>query len=58
MDLAVYYIRSLSSVLRWAPEAAWTVLAKKLVQSGSCDPPLSEISKTLFTHILVAVRYI
>ncbi len=45
LDLALYYIRSLSSVLRWAPEAAWAVLAKRLVRSDAFHSPLSEISE-------------
>ena len=49
LDLALYYIRSLSSVLRWAPEAAWVTLGKRLVRSDACQPPLSEISKLLFS---------
>ncbi|KAK3906929.1 Dopey, N-terminal-domain-containing protein [Staphylotrichum tortipilum] len=45
LSLALYYIRSLSSVLRWSPEAAWAVLAKRFVRSETYQPPLSEISK-------------
>ncbi|KAK4105296.1 hypothetical protein N658DRAFT_114520 [Parathielavia hyrcaniae] len=44
LSLALYYVRSLSNVLRWAPEAGWAVLAKKLVRSESYRPPLSEIT--------------
>ncbi|KAL2270106.1 hypothetical protein VTJ83DRAFT_2290 [Remersonia thermophila] len=43
LDLALYYVRSLSSVLRWCPEAAWAVLAKKLPQpegTEDADPTL------------------
>ncbi|KAK4239834.1 hypothetical protein C8A03DRAFT_42613 [Achaetomium macrosporum] len=46
LDLALYYVRSLSSVLRWAPEPAWAVLAKRPVRSDACYPPLSEITGT------------
>jgi hypothetical protein len=45
LSLALYYIRSLSNVLRWAPEGAWAILAKKLVRSDAYQPPLSQISK-------------
>jgi hypothetical protein len=45
LSLALYYVRSLSSVLRWAPEATWAVLAKRVVRSDTHHPPLSEISK-------------
>ena len=51
LNLALYYIRSFSSVLRWAPEAAWAVLAKRLVRSDACHPPLSEISELHSTPV-------
>lgn len=47
LSLALYYVRSFSSVLRWAPEAAWAVLARRFVKSDACHPPLSQISKAL-----------
>ncbi|KAL1842372.1 hypothetical protein VTJ49DRAFT_5437 [Mycothermus thermophilus] len=46
LDLALYYVRSLSSVLRWCPETAWAVLAKKLPQpegTEDADPTLQHI---------------
>jgi len=46
LSLALYYVRSLSSVLRWAHEATWAVLAKRTVRSDACHPPLSEITGT------------
>ncbi|KAK0618330.1 putative regulator of reproduction dopa [Bombardia bombarda] len=46
LDLGLYYIRSLSNVLRWAPDAVWSVLARKTVRSTSYFPPLSEITGT------------
>ena len=45
LSLALYYVRSLSSFLRWAPEVTWAVLGKRVVRSDACHPPLSEISK-------------
>jgi hypothetical protein len=53
LSLALYYIRSLSSVLRWSPEAAWAVLAKRFVRSETFQPPLSEISTFPLTHACV-----
>jgi len=44
-ELGLYYIRCLSNVLRWSPEPAWAVLAKKTIRSTAYFPPLSEISK-------------
>ncbi|AEO66016.1 uncharacterized protein THITE_2113735 [Thermothielavioides terrestris NRRL 8126] len=46
LSLALYYVRTLSSVLRWAPEAVWAVLAKRSIKSDACQPPLSEITGT------------
>ncbi|KAL2154331.1 hypothetical protein VTH82DRAFT_3007 [Thermothelomyces myriococcoides] len=46
LGLALYYMRTLSNVLRWAPEATWAVLAKRLVRSDAYQPLLSEITGT------------
>ncbi|KAJ4295994.1 hypothetical protein N0V88_004696 [Collariella sp. IMI 366227] len=46
LDLALYYVRCLSNVLRWAPEGAWAILAKRLVKSEAYHPPLSQITGT------------
>ncbi|KAK4186144.1 protein dopey [Podospora australis] len=43
LDLGLYYVRTLSSVFRWAPEAAWGVVAKRTIRSS---PPLAEIAGT------------
>ncbi|KAI0482939.1 Dopey, N-terminal-domain-containing protein [Xylariaceae sp. FL0804] len=32
LDLGIYYIRTLSNVLRWAPDAFWGVLATSLIE--------------------------
>lgn len=45
-ELGLYYIRSLSNVLRWSPEPVWAVLAKRTIRSTAYFPPLSEISKS------------
>lgn len=50
LDLALYYLRTLSNIFRWAPEALWGILAKKTVASDSYSPALSEFSRLyLFT---------
>ncbi|KAK3341517.1 Dopey, N-terminal-domain-containing protein [Lasiosphaeria hispida] len=46
LDLALYYIRTLSNVLRWAPDTVWAPLAKKSIRSTAYFPPLSEITGT------------
>jgi hypothetical protein len=45
LDMALYYLRSLLSVFRWAPEAAWAVLAKRNIRSAAFHPQLSDISR-------------
>ncbi|KAB5536481.1 Dopey, N-terminal-domain-containing protein [Coniochaeta sp. 2T2.1] len=45
LDLALYYLRALSNVLRWAPDAVWGVLARKTVSSEAYFPSLSQISE-------------
>ncbi|KAI1279053.1 putative regulator of reproduction dopa [Xylaria sp. FL0933] len=32
LDLCLYYIRTLSNVLRWAPDALWGVLATRIIE--------------------------
>ncbi|AEO53997.1 hypothetical protein MYCTH_2296009 [Thermothelomyces thermophilus ATCC 42464] len=49
LSLALYYMRTLSNVLRWAPEATWAVLAKRVIRSDAYQPPLSEIK--IFLHV-------
>ncbi|KAK4230472.1 protein dopey [Podospora fimiseda] len=43
LDVGLYYMRALSSIFRWAPEAAWGVVAKRSIRSS---PPLAEIAGT------------
>lgn len=45
LDLSLYYLRALSNVLRWAPDALWGVLAKDTISSSSGYPGIYEISK-------------
>ena len=45
LNLALYYLRALSNIFRWAPDALWAVLAKKTVSSEAFFPSLSHISK-------------
>lgn len=41
-DLGLYYIRTLSNILRWAPDALWGVLATRMIKKPG--QILSEIS--------------
>ncbi|KAJ2986478.1 hypothetical protein NUW58_g5009 [Xylaria curta] len=42
LDLGLYYIRTLSNVLRWAPDSLWGVLATKIIEEPGRN--LSEIT--------------
>lgn len=44
LDLCIYYLRTISNVFRWAPDAIWGMLATKTVSPEDC-PGLSEIRK-------------
>ncbi|KAI0878926.1 putative regulator of reproduction dopa [Hypoxylon argillaceum] len=44
LDLGLYYIRTLSNVLRWAPDALWGVLATRIIEGSK--QTLSEITGT------------
>ena len=45
LDLALYYLGTLSNIFRWAPDAVWAVLARKTVSSEAYFPSLSQISR-------------
>ncbi|KAI1757028.1 putative regulator of reproduction dopa [Xylaria castorea] len=42
LDLGLYYIRTLSNVLRWAPDALWGVLATNVIEGSGQN--LSELT--------------
>lgn len=44
LDLCIYYLRTISNVFRWAPDAIWATLATKPV-SPEDFPGFSEISE-------------
>lgn len=46
LDLCIYYLRTISNVFRWAPDAIWNILATKSVSPEEFHG-LSEISKLL-----------
>lgn len=48
LDLGIYYLRTLSNVFRWAPDAFWGVLATRLIEDQG--PNLAEISEWIATH--------
>jgi len=47
LDLCLYYLRTLSNVLRWAPDVIWGVLAAKTVTIDESESQLAKISKSL-----------
>lgn len=46
LDLCFYYLRTISNVLRWAPETIWTVLDRTTVPGESRYLDLSNISES------------
>jgi hypothetical protein len=44
LDLCLYYLRTLSSVLRWAPDIIWAVLASKAVAVDASEPAIAQTS--------------
>lgn len=46
LDLCIYYLRTISNVFRWAPDAIWGILATKTV-SPDDFPGMPEISECL-----------
>lgn len=44
LDLCMYYLRTISNVFRWAPDAFWGILATRVVSPDDFSG-LSEISK-------------
>lgn len=45
LDLCIYYMRTMSNVFRWAPDAIWGILATKTVAPEDLSG-LSEISES------------
>lgn len=45
LDLCIYYMRTISNVFRWAPDAIWGILATKTVAPEDLSG-LSEISES------------
>lgn len=43
LDLGLYYLRTLSNIFRWAPDAFWGVLATRTIEEPG--QLLAEISK-------------
>lgn len=50
LDLCIYYLRTLSNVFRWAPDAVWGILATKTVAPEDL-PGLSKISEFPRFHL-------
>ncbi|KAK7952122.1 protein dopey [Apiospora aurea] len=42
VDTGIYYMRTISNIFRWAPDAFWSVLATRMIEDP--DPILSEIT--------------
>ena len=45
LDLCLYYLRTLSNIFRWAPDALWDILARQTLPAEDYQPALSDISE-------------
>jgi hypothetical protein len=45
LDLALYYLRALTNIFRWANDSIWSILARKTISSQSNIPFFSEIGE-------------
>lgn len=45
LDSCLYYLRTLSNVFRWAPDAIWPMLASSTLAIDASRPDLAKISK-------------
>lgn len=52
LDLCMYYLRTISNVFRWAPDAFWSILATKIVSPDDFSG-LPEISMFHLLHSLI-----
>lgn len=57
LDLCIYYLRTISNVFRWAPDAIWSILANKTVSTEDFFE-LSKISKPPLSNWQKAIRLI
>ncbi|KAK6843591.1 Protein dopey [Apiospora arundinis] len=44
LDTGIYFMRTISNIFRWAPDAFWSVLATRMIEEP--DPILAEITGT------------
>ncbi len=45
LDLVLYYLRTLSNIFRWAPDAFWGVLATRIIEEP--DQHIREIGEQI-----------
>lgn len=46
LDLGIYYLRTLSNVLRWAPDSFHAILARRTLSAGDGHSGISKISRS------------
>ena len=51
LGLALYYLRTLSNVFRWAPDALWAILARRTLPAANGH---SQLSMTFFSMVDVS----
>lgn len=49
LDQCLYYLRTLSNILRWSSESMWTTLSEKTILTDRANPTLYRISKYLLS---------
>lgn len=49
LDQCLYYLRTLSNILRWSSDSMWTTLSEKTILTDRANPTLYRISKYLFS---------
>ena len=48
LDQCLYYLRTLSNILRWSSDSLWAILSKNIISTDPAHPALYRISKYLF----------
>ena len=46
LDLGLYFVRTLSNIFRWAPDALWDILARRTISAEDYQADLTDISES------------
>ena len=58
LDLCLYYLRTLSNIFRWAPDALWDVLSKRTVRTEDHQVPLSKMSTCRYPFFFLDTNHL